>query len=196
MTQVVAHHGRHRQAAHQPPPADRQASGGVRKRSPPAQCGAVEEALRLGLTDLAPSILEKDLLITELLVMLKSVGEALDQSATSLALKNGEGFRSLPDLQQLLQNPHGCNHRVVPRQSPCSSSSNSFRASSPGCPSWRKASSRSATSRCSCGGAAGPCCSAAIESHRSCTSSSRWDKGRLSRSEPIGRTGQPPHHNG
>ena len=33
-----------------------------------------------------------------------SVGEALDQSAASLALKNWEGFRSLPDLQQLLAN--------------------------------------------------------------------------------------------
>ena len=36
----------------------------------PAQCGAVVEALRLGFTDLAPSILEKDLLITEVLGML------------------------------------------------------------------------------------------------------------------------------
>lgn len=36
----------------------------------PAQRGAVEEALRLGLTDLAASILEKDLLITEVLGLL------------------------------------------------------------------------------------------------------------------------------
>ena len=33
-----------------------------------------------------------------------SVGEALDQSAAGLALKNWESFRSLPDLQQLLAN--------------------------------------------------------------------------------------------
>ena len=59
----------------------------------PAQCGAVEEALRLGLTDLAPSILEKDLLITEVLGMLAAFdwGEIQAVFCGGTSLSKGHG---------------------------------------------------------------------------------------------------------
>lgn len=156
------------------------------------------------------------------------VGETFDQSAARLVVKDGEGFGPLADPAQLLShfcqkaepqagpligipagggaevgaclwadpNPQGRNHgKEAAAQRACSSSSNTRQASSPGWPSKRKACNRSATSPCSSGVAAGPCCSAAIESHRVCTSSSRWCKGRFSSSEPIGCSGKPPDRN-
>jgi len=60
----------------------------------PAQRGAVEEALRLGLTDLAASILEKDLLITEVLGLLASFdwGEVQPVFCGGTSLSKGYGL--------------------------------------------------------------------------------------------------------
>jgi hypothetical protein len=75
----------------------------------PAQCGAVEEALRLGLTDLAPSILEKDLLITEVLGMLAAFDwgeiQAVFCGGTSLSKGHGVIQRMSEDIDFKLALP-------------------------------------------------------------------------------------------
>lgn len=260
--------GRGRRSENRPVRADVASAEGFRsangwwsmKTISPALHGAVVEVDQRGLCDLDLSILEKDLLITEVLGLLPSnlgscapkpritaamknsnhddsflfslhekdhsVWKAFNQSSASLPMKGRKGFRTRPDLQELLaygsqkaqaearalivipsrsvaevfsclwayQNPHGWNrHRhATPCQSACSSSSNTCKASLPGLPSRRKASSRSSTRRCSCRLGSRPPCSAAIESQRAWTNSSRWARGRLSNSWAMDRAGQPP----
>jgi predicted nucleotidyltransferase component of viral defense system len=75
----------------------------------PVQRGAVEEALRLGLTDLAPSILEKDLLITEVLGMLAAFDwgeiQAVFCGGTSLSKGHGVIQRMSEDIDFKLALP-------------------------------------------------------------------------------------------
>lgn len=121
--------------------------------------------------------------------------EAVAQAGALFGIPAGGGAEVSPCLwaDQHLQ---GMNHGgEAIAQRACSSSPKTRQASSPGWPSRWKASNRAATSSCSSGVAAGPCCSAAIESHRACTSSRRWGKGRFSSSEPIGCSGKPPDRN-
>jgi hypothetical protein len=77
----------------------------------PAQRGAVDEALLLGLTDLAPSILEKDLLITEVLGLLADFDwgdmQPVFCGGTSLSKGHGVLERMSEDIDFKLVLPEG-----------------------------------------------------------------------------------------
>ena len=86
----------------------------------PAQRGAVEEALRLGLTDLAPSILEKDLLITDVLGLLADFdwGDVQPVFCGGTSLSKGHGVleRMSEDIDFKLVLPEGWSRSLARRQ--------------------------------------------------------------------------------
>ena len=86
----------------------------------PAQRGAVEEALRLGLTDLALSILEKDLLITEVLGLLADFdwGDVQPVFCGGTSLSKGHGVleRMSEDIDFKLVLPEGWSRSLARRQ--------------------------------------------------------------------------------
>ena len=86
----------------------------------PAQLGAVEEALRLGLTDLAASILEKDLLITEVLGLLAGFdwGEVQPVFCGGTSLSKGYGLvqRMSEDIDFKLVIPDGWSRSQARKQ--------------------------------------------------------------------------------
>lgn len=86
----------------------------------PAQRGAVGEALRLGLTDLAASILEKDLLITEVLGLLADFdwGDVQPMFCGGTSLSKGHGVleRMSEDIDFKLVLPEGWSRSQARRQ--------------------------------------------------------------------------------
>lgn len=86
----------------------------------PAQRGAVEEALRLGLTDLAASILEKDLLITDVLGLLADFdwGDVQPVFCGGTSLSKGHGVleRMSEDIDFKLVLPQGWSRSLARRQ--------------------------------------------------------------------------------
>jgi predicted nucleotidyltransferase component of viral defense system len=86
----------------------------------PAQRGAVEEALRLGLTDLAASILEKDLLITDVLGLLADFdwGDVQPVFCGGTSLSKGHGVleRMSEDIDFKLVLPEGWSRSLARRQ--------------------------------------------------------------------------------